>query len=151
MTRIDCALRYGQIVSGVWADEAKHCIAIAVPEGFHDVVINSATGKGWRQIYCNKDMVSPLLRALSNVKRAGLISEVKTFDGCFCIRDTRGNPGKISAHSYGLAIDLNAAWNPLGGQSTWSPEFIKCFTEEGFVWGGAFERKDPQHFSWAGF
>lgn len=151
LTRNECISKYGAIVNGAWADQGKNCIVIGVPEEFHDIVVNSITHEPWKRIYCNKDMAKPITRALWNVVHRGLIKELKTYDGCFCIRDTRGNPGRLSAHSWAMAVDLNAMLNPLGGESQWTPEFVRCFTEEGFAWGGAFERTDPQHFSFAGF
>jgi hypothetical protein len=42
---------------------------------------------------------------------------------------------------------LNAADNKLGQLSTLSPEFVQCFKDAGFTWGGNFSRLDPMHFS----
>ena len=75
------------------------------------------------------------------------MSELKTFDGCFCIRDVRAIPGQKSCHSYGLAIDINAAENGLNKQPKLTPEFVKCFTDEGWVWGGKWKRPDGMHFA----
>jgi hypothetical protein len=30
-----------------------------------------------------------------------------------------------------------------------SPGFVKCFTDNGFEWGGTWKRKDPMHFQLA--
>lgn len=80
--------------------------------------------------------------------------------------------GKLSKHSYGLAIDINPLYNPyvrtVKGKTVVSPEngteyadrtadcpyyikkddiCYKAFTSRGFVWGGEWKNsKDYQHF-----
>ena len=122
-----------------------------VPQDIAAEWVNATTGRGMptRRIYCNQDMVEPLGQALENVRHAGLLSELKTFDGCFSIRAVRNSSGKVSAHAYGLAIDLNAAENPVGAESALSPEFIQCWESAGFDWGGRSQRMDGMHFSYA--
>ena len=101
-----------------------------------------------KKLYCNKDIIAPLTQAFKNLISRGKVSELKTFDGCFNIRKKRGL-NSMSLHSWGIAIDVNAAWNALGAQPTLSPEFVKCFTDAGFVWGGTWTRKDGMHFELA--
>lgn len=98
-----------------------------------------------KKLYCNKDMILPLSTAFNNLVARGKVSELKTFDGCFNIRKKRGL-SSMSLHSWGIAIDVNAAWNGLGKTPTLSPEFVKCFTDAGFTWGGTWTRKDGMHF-----
>jgi len=92
-------------------------------------------------------MVEPLAQALQNLLDRGLLCELESFDGCFCIRDVRALPGQRSLHSYGIAIDVNASENKLGEQPSLSADFVACFTDAGFTWGGNFHRKDGMHFS----
>lgn len=139
--------RYGDIVDGTWGGEINWCRVLQVPPDIAQYLINVATGHPTERIYCNRDFAPLLLIAFSNLLFRGCERELHTFDGCFSIRDIRGLPGRTSAHSYGIAIDLNAKENPLGGDSKFSPEFVKCFTDAGMSWGGTFERKDPMHFS----
>jgi hypothetical protein len=74
---------------------------------------------------------------------------LKTFDGCFNIRKQRGAASQ-SLHSWGIAIDVNAAWNGLGkATSTYQHGFVKCFTDAGFDWGGTWKRLDGMHFQLA--
>lgn len=101
-----------------------------------------------KRIYCNRDMVAPLTQAFKNLINRGKVSELKTWDGCFNIRKKRGL-NSLSLHSWGIAIDVNAAWNALNAQPTLSPEFVKCFTDAGFEWGGTWTRKDGMHFELA--
>jgi hypothetical protein len=98
-----------------------------------------------KKLYCNKDMIKPLSAAFQALITTGHVKELKTWDGCFNIRKKRGL-SSASLHSWGLAIDVNAAWNGLGKQPTLSPGFVKCFTDNGFDWGGTWKRKDGMHF-----
>lgn len=101
-----------------------------------------------KKIYCNKDMVKPLQLALKNIIERGLVKELKTWDGCFNIRKKRGL-SSMSLHSWGLAIDINAAWNGLGKTPTMSYKLVQCFLDAGFEWGGTWTRKDGMHFQLA--
>lgn len=98
-----------------------------------------------KRLYCNKDMVKPLTTAFSNLISRNFIQELKTWDGCFNIRNKRGL-SSASLHSWGIAIDVNAAWNGLNKTPVLSPGFVKCFTDAGFEWGGTWKRKDGMHF-----
>lgn len=96
------------------------------------------------RIYCNKLMVEPLTKAFENLIKTNYVDELKTFDGCFCIRKKRGN-SSMSIHAWGLAIDVNASTNQFGKKPTLSAGFVKCFTDAGFVWGGNWEKPDGMH------
>lgn len=98
-----------------------------------------------KKIYCNKDLVQPLTNAFKALIQTGKVSELKTWDGCFNIRNKRGL-NSLSMHSWGLAIDVNAAWNGLGKTPVLSKEFVKCFTDNGWEWGGNWKRLDGMHF-----
>lgn len=113
-----------------------------------DVPTNLEIGVIPKRLYCNKDMVAPLTAAFTNLINRGFVSELKTFDGCFNIRKKRGL-ASMSLHSWGLAIDVNAAWNQLNMTPKLSAGFVKCFTDVGFEWGGTWTRKDGMHFQLA--
>jgi hypothetical protein len=98
-----------------------------------------------KRLYCNKDMILPLTKAFKNLISTGCVKELKTWDGCFNIRKKRGL-ASMSLHSWGIAIDVNAAWNGLGKTPVLSAGFVKCFTDAGFDWGGTWKRKDGMHF-----
>ncbi len=147
MTLEDAISRYGPIVDGVWENESKWCSVMQVSPYIGQYWINTASGLPVTKIYCNKDFQNPLENAFVMIKANGLLGELKTFDGCFGIRDVRGQPGTPSAHSYGIAIDINAATNPLGGPSTLSDELVKCFKLNRFTWGADFTRCDPMHMT----
>jgi hypothetical protein len=75
----------------------------------------------------------------------GLADELHTYDGCFNIRRMKGG-NSLSVHSWGLAVDFNAAENPYGGQVTFSDEFIRCFADAGFEAGALWRTPDGMHF-----
>lgn len=98
-----------------------------------------------KRIYCNAAMIKPLSKAFQNLIDRRLVSELRTWDGCFNIRKKRGS-STPSLHSWGVAIDVNAAWNKMGSQPTLSAEFVACFTDAGFDWGGTWKTPDGMHF-----
>lgn len=100
------------------------------------------------RIYCNNDLRGPLERAFRNVIERGLAKELKTWDGCYQVRNKRGQ-ATPSLHSWAIAVDLNAAWNRMGQKPTLSAAFVKCFTDAGFDWGGSWSRPDGMHFQLA--
>jgi hypothetical protein len=116
----------------------KHMALFVVPSELRQ-------GKIPAKIYCNKDLVSPLKSAFANLIHREYIDELKTWDGCFSIRQIRGS-NSMSLHSWGIAIDVNAAENGLGKEPKLSFGFVKCFTDVGFDWGGYWKRKDGMHF-----
>jgi hypothetical protein len=97
------------------------------------------------RIYCNKDFVKPLTAAFQNIINRGLLDEIKTWDGCFNIRKKVGALSQ-SLHSWGIAIDINAAWNGYGKKPTISKELVACFTDAGMDWGGGWAKPDGMHF-----
>lgn len=107
-----------------------------------------------KRLYMNKVLVIPLENALRNLIIRGKAKELKTWDGLYNNRPIRGyekkfaatqDPKYLSTHAWGTAIDVNAAWNGLGKTPTLSAGFVKCFTDNGFVWGGNFKRVDGMH------
>jgi hypothetical protein len=72
-------------------------------------------------------------------------------DWGYAFRMVRGSTDKLSNHSSGTAIDLNATKHPLGKANTFSPEdAAKCVAlaaKYGCKWGGTYKaRKDDMHF-----
>jgi hypothetical protein len=134
-TSNDCLKKYGQ-------PELEAAMVL------WDVPTELEIGVIPKRLYCNKDIIAPLTEAFKNLIDRGLVDELKTFDGCFNIRKKRGLTS-MSLHSWGVAIDVNAAWNGLGKEPTLSDNFVKCFTDAGFDWGGTWQRKDGMHFQLA--
>ena len=128
----DCLKKYGD------PEKQKAMVLWDVPAALEIGVIP-------KRVYCNRDMVKPLEAAFKNIIERGLVGELKTWDGCFNIRKKRGAVSP-SLHSWGLAIDINAAWNGFGKTPTMSKALVKCFTDVGFDWGGTWSKPDGMHF-----
>jgi len=71
-------------------------------------------------------------------------------DWGYCFRPVRGSTDKLSNHSSGTAIDLNAAKHPLGKSGTFTPmqtALIQALAKKyGLTWGGQWKRPDEMHF-----
>jgi len=137
LTSKQCFAKFGDPVR----NEGKHMIMWDVPKELEIGVIP-------KRVYCNKLMVVPLTKAFTNLIERGIVKELKTWDGCFNPRKKRGGT-TASLHSWGVAIDVNAGWNGFGKKPTLSTEFVKCFTDAGFDWGGVWDRPDGMHFQLA--
>ncbi len=85
-------------------------------------------------------------------EKAGLHKLLLSYDGAYNPRMIRGSATNLSSHSYGIAFDINAAWNGLGvippkaGQKGSVRELVEIANEHGFYWGGHFSRHDGMHF-----
>lgn len=105
-------------------------------------------------IYVNREFAGDVDIWLYELHNQGLLAEIKTWDGCFNIRKKRGI-NALSLHAFGLAVDINAAHNPLGltreqaiarGLRPFSQRFIEVsrqFMECGADW---VNRPDGMHF-----
>jgi hypothetical protein len=135
ITSKNCFAKYGQ------PETEKYMVCWDIPAELEIGVIP-------KRLYCNSDLVAPLQTAFENIIQRGLIDELKTWDGCFNIRKKRGATSP-SLHSWGIAIDINAAWNGFGKEPTMSAELVACFKDAGFDWGGEWSRPDGMHFQLA--
>jgi hypothetical protein len=100
-----------------------------------------------RRARCHKLLVENFQKVFSDIKTAGLESEVKNYSGIFARRSIRGFGSHPSTHSWGIAIDLEADKFPLGSTLRFPDEVIRIFHASGFFYGGDFQaRKDPMHF-----
>jgi len=97
------------------------------------------------KIYCNKIMLGKLSDALMEIKTAGLLHMIVTWNGCFNVRKSRTS-NSYSLHAWGIAIDINAESNKLGSKPTLSPEIVSIFKRNGFDWGGDWKYPDGMHF-----
>ena len=77
-------------------------------------------------------------------------------EGGFAWRRIAGED-KLSAHAFGIAIDLNASrapywrWSrqrPHPRQQDYPPEIVAAFEAEGFIWGGKWHEYDLMHFEY---
>jgi hypothetical protein len=146
VSHIDCSKKYGPP-----AADNKWMTLWDVPSHLEIGVIP-------KRIYCNRDLIAPLGAAFQALIQSGHVAELLTWDGCFNIRNVRGKKSP-SLHSWGIAIDMNAANNPLGltreqivsrGLKPFSEGFIDCFRRNGFDCGADWKtRPDFMHFQLA--
>lgn len=109
------------------------------------------------RLYLNKDLIPVIEETFNRIIGLGAYKEIKTFDGLFNIRYVRGSKTKLSIHSWGLAIDLNASHNPLGvskeqarskGLNPFSTLFDEIWKDTGWTCGSSFQRCDGMHFEY---
>ena len=99
------------------------------------------------------DSVGPLLAAFAAEfhKLIEPIDNGGLDDWGYAFRMVRGSTDRLSCHSSGTAIDLNATKHPLGKIGTFPAEkvpMIRALAKKyGLKWGGDYvNRKDEMHF-----
>jgi hypothetical protein len=104
-------------------------------------------GKKVREIRCHRLIARQLTAVFDALQAQGLLSVVKTYDGCYVPRHKLHNPAKgLSPHAWGVAVDLNAAEYPYGSTRLQDSRLVAAFEAEGFEWGGRWRSPDPMHF-----
>ena len=99
------------------------------------------------RVTCHRLMLPQLRGALQDVVDAGLGGALTTYDGCYVPRFIERNPDRpISLHTWGIAIDLDAATNFRGIRGTMDARVVAIFKRWGFAWGGDWKYTDPMHF-----
>jgi hypothetical protein len=99
------------------------------------------------RVTCNKVMLPQLRAALTEVQQRGLGAKVYHYDGCYVPRFINHNPADgLSFHTFGTAIDINAAQNQRGGRGQMDRTVVSIFEKWGFTWGGTWHYTDPMHF-----
>jgi hypothetical protein len=134
ITATQARARYGP------AERESGMVLWNLPEDLHGTVPTLP-----RRIYLNRDLRLPLMCALERIAHEKLGNAILTWDGCFNIRLKRQLTG-MSLYSWGLAVDLNAAWNRLGRKPTMNPRLVEAFEASGFEWGGRWLNPDGMHF-----
>ena len=144
--------RYGDPMANIETFEEKFMTHWLIPMWI-DTHIPALPNK----LYINKDVIKPLETVLNRLISLQAYKEIKTFDGLFNVRYIRGSKTKLSIHSWGLAIDLNASHNPLGltpaecinkGLKPFSKLFFEVWRDSGWTCGTDFKRSDGMHFEY---
>ena len=99
------------------------------------------------------EKVAPLLVGFAAEFHATIepIDQGSLDDWGYCFRMVRGREDRLSNHSSGTAIDLNATKHPLGAEHTFTPEktlaVLALAAKYGLKSGITYrQRKDPMHF-----
>ncbi len=113
-----------------------------------------------RNVQVNKNAADNFIKAFTyikngtatiNGKEVPLLSLIKTMDGTFVTRHVNWNPAKgLSNHSWGTAIDINAANHFRYVNPVQEPNDLnmilweKAFKPAGFSWGNSYS--DSMHY-----
>lgn len=99
------------------------------------------------QMTCHRLMTGIFASVFAAIQKNALESKVVSFGGCFAFRPQRTG-SKLSAHSWGIAIDLNPGSNRQGSAGDMDARVVEFFKNAGFEWGGDWKGKtrDPMHF-----
>jgi hypothetical protein len=96
---------------------------------------------------CHRRVASVFASVFASIQQQGLQARVSTFGGWFAFRPQL-TCSRLSAHSWGFAIDLNPRSNVQGSAGDMNAGLVEIFRCAGFSWGGDWEGKtrDPMHF-----
>jgi hypothetical protein len=107
------------------------------------------------EVRCHRLVLPALAAAMADLQRLRLAPLVDVGDfhrrgGCYAPRPPRGEPGRVSRHSWGIAIDLNVGRNPPGAKPDADPRLVRVMARHGFTWGGRWLHPEGAHFEWVG-
>jgi hypothetical protein len=131
--------------------EAKHMFLYHLPTWLY-AYFPTYNGRTVSTIFMNKDLQYPLELVMKELISTGLIKELFSYDGCYAIRYQRG-ASVMSVHSWGMAMDFNAALNPFGGPVRFSQSFLQVWRDLNWTCGADFlpPRVDGMHFEYTKF
>jgi hypothetical protein len=118
--------------------------------------LSLGNGKVRNTLRVHFKLVEVFERVYSAISRAGLWDMLEPFAGDYAFRLVRGGTTP-SLHSYGAAVDHDAAHNQLGagftltrmGGTDRGRKVVAIFQANGFTWGGLWARPDAMHFQFA--
>lgn len=106
------------------------------------------------RVTCHRALLPQLIDALNEVRAEGLGHSVDADDygGCFSPRFIGLEPGgRLSHHTWGIAIDINVSENAFGTKPDLDPRLVTIMERYGFTWGGRWLVPDGMHFEWVEF
>ena len=101
------------------------------------------------QMTCPKLMAGSFTDVFERLHGDGLQDKITTFGGCFSFRPQRTGT-KLSAHFWGIAIDLNPETNAQGTAGHVDRNVVQIFRAAGFERRGDWQGRgrDPMHFQY---
>jgi hypothetical protein len=110
------------------------------------------------KVQVNKKAAAAFTRVSARIEKLvaadkALAPFVARLGGTFNARNIAGTD-RPSAHSYGIAIDLNDQlsdywrWSKSGWRNRIPQPIVDAFEAEGFIWGGRWFHFDTMHFEW---
>lgn len=125
-------------------------------ERVHMTILRDLPGLPGRKLYVHKLIAEPLQEALRLSHEAAPDYRILSI-GCFNPRPKRSDAGTLSLHSWGAAVDINPAANPMrvyrDGETIkcdMPDAFVKAWESVGWTWGGRWRpRADPMHWQYA--
>lgn len=106
------------------------------------------------RVTCHRFLLPQLRDTMQAVRAAGVGDEIDPaqFAGCYNARFIGRDPNaRLSHHSWGIAVDLNALENPTGVRPRLSTDVVQILERHGFTWGGRWLVPDGMHFEWVRF
>ena len=107
-------------------------------------------------ITVHRRIVPALIQAFDEIDQRGCRTLIKSWGGSYVPRYMRGGTQTLSRHTWGIAFDINVAWNGYNQTPTPITEagsvraLVPIFAEYGFAWGGHFKNHpDGMHFEFA--
>jgi hypothetical protein len=134
----------GITILGDW--ESKNIVHVQIPQL---VGVKNAPHDG--VIRLHHLVAQQYIDLFKSIEENGLKPRIITWGGSYFPRFIRGSTTRLSNHSYGTAMDINAEWNPLGaepavvGAQGCMRELADHCTDFGLFWGGWFTRLDGMH------
>lgn len=103
----------------------------------------------------NKKLDSKIRELFDAWREKNVMHLIKSIDATFELRYIKGHHGILSAHAYGIAMDINKKWNPIGHLPVYKDkigsvrELVPIANQLGFYWGGHMKRSEGAHFEFA--
>ncbi|MGH2729146.1 MAG: M15 family metallopeptidase [Actinomycetota bacterium] len=139
-------------VFGEFAARPRSDGTLDVDESWRRKNITSARVPLLGRITCHRVLLPQIRNAMRDLQANGLDFLVDQYSGCYSPRFIDRNPsGRLSHHSWGIAVDINAAENQFGTKPDQDPRLVNVMEDWGFTWGGRWLVPDGMHFEWARF
>ena len=127
---------FANLMHGQYGGPGQNLTSVTTPDG-KTVRVHAAAADSFRGF-------------LGDLEKSGY--NINSLGG-YANRGMAGNPGRISQHAYGNAIDINPAQNPFHTSQTDLPKNVSDMAAKwGLSWGGDWSERsrDPMHFEWNG-